>query len=168
MEPWKVLIADDETAARELILFYLKEWEGNIIVKECSDGNEAHQALKTFQPDIIFMDIKMPGKTGIEVLQNKGPALHAVIFTTAYDNYALPAFELEAVDYLLKPFEKERFNKALKRAIEYLELIKTKTGSTKLQHIPVKIGSKTDLVPAVHVIFFHAEGPYVHLFFQES
>src|SRR5688572_12490865 len=107
MSRLKVLIADDEKEARELILHYLSDWKVQIETKESADGNTTLQFLQQFGPDILFLDIKMPGITGLEVLQQKQPALlPAVVFTTAFDHYALPAFDFEAVDYLLKPFEK--------------------------------------------------------------
>jgi two-component system, LytTR family, response regulator len=104
----------------------------------------------------------MPELTGIEVLQKRQQALlPAIIFTTAFDNYALPAFDCEAIDYLLKPFERERFDKAFKRAMDYVAFIKNKTKKNFLLHISVKTGSRTDLIPVDDIQYFQPEGAYV-------
>jgi two-component system LytT family response regulator len=160
---WKILIADDEKEARELLRHFLHA-DSNLQIKECADGDTTLKILQEFQPDILFLDIKMPEISGLEVLQKKKQtALPAVIFTTAYDEYALPAFDYEAIDYLLKPFEKERFNKALNRAMEYVELVKNKKEGEYAIHIPVKSGSRTYLVPVGEIQYFHAVGAYVQV-----
>jgi two-component system LytT family response regulator len=159
----KILIADDEKEARELLLYYLHEHQ-NLQLKECADGEATLQTLRQFQPDILFLDIKMPEISGLDVLQRKPQSiLPAIIFTTAYDEYALPAFEHAATDYLLKPFEKERFDKALHRAMDYVQLIKNKKEGNHSLHIPVKTGSRTDLIPVENVQYFQAEGSYVQV-----
>ncbi|MGB8191923.1 MAG: LytTR family DNA-binding domain-containing protein [Chitinophagaceae bacterium] len=160
----RILIADDEKEARELLLYYLGEWKDGLELEECADGKSTVQALQHFKPDILFLDIKMPELSGMEVLQHKATgALPAVIFTTAYDEYALPAFDMEAVDYLLKPFEKERFDRALKRAMDYVEFTKKKAGENYLAQLPGKLGSRTDLIPINDVQYFQAEGAYVQI-----
>lgn len=108
----KVLLIDDESDARELLKQYLAQQKGFRIIGECSNGIEAVQQIDTLQPDIIFIDIQMPGLTGMQVVQ-KIRHNPAVVFTTAYDEYALNAFNADAVDYLLKPYTEERFLKAL-------------------------------------------------------
>jgi two-component system, LytTR family, response regulator len=161
--PLKILIADDEKEARELLLYYLGDLKDEVQLAQCADGISALNTLQQFKPDILFLDIKMPQLTGIEVLQRKdNDSLPAVIFTTAYDEYAIPAFDLEAVDYLLKPFEKDRFDKALKRATDYVEFTKRKRGGY-VQHLPGKTGSKTDLISVHDIQYLHAEGAYVQL-----
>lgn len=160
----KILLADDEKEARELLLHYLHRWQHTVSIQEALDGKTALKALKEFQPDILFLDIKMPELSGIEVLQNKeAGALPAVVFTTAYDEFALPAFDFEAVDYLLKPFDKERFEKALKRAMDYVEFIKNKKPKNFIANVAVRTGSKTDLIPVNDVCYFQAEGAYVQV-----
>nr|MBA3674941.1 response regulator [Chitinophagaceae bacterium] len=134
----KILIADDEQEARELILHYLQDVNNNELI-ETADGTSTLRALQNFQPDILFLDIKMPELSGIEVLQQReASALPAVIFTTAYDEYALPAFDYDAVDYLLKPFEKERFQKAYNRAIDYVLWVRNKKTINYRENIAVK------------------------------
>jgi two-component system LytT family response regulator len=164
MPSLKILLADDEKEARELLLHYLHNWENITSIQQCADGKSTLHALQSFQPDILFLDIKMPELSGIEVLQKKEQSfLPAVIFTTAYDEYALPAFDFEAVDYLLKPFEKERFDKAMTRALDYVEFVKKKKASGYLVQLSVKTGSRTDLVAVDDIQYFQAEGAYVQV-----
>jgi two-component system, LytTR family, response regulator len=167
-QPLKILIADDEIEARELLLYYLQEWQ-SATLREASNGTDALQLLNTFKPDIVFLDIRMPEMTGIEVLQQKADSSKpAVIFTTAFDEYALPAFDYEAVDYLLKPFDKERFDRSMRRAIDYRNFIKAETQKSFLKHLPVRIGSKTDLLNIEHISYFQAEGSYVQVVTNEK
>ena len=162
--PLKVLIADDEKQARELLIFFLEKYRDEVQLSECPDGRCTLEALKNFKPDILFLDIKMPELNGIEVLQRKDTGhLPAVIFTTAYDEYALPAFDLEAVDYLLKPFDEERFDRALKRAMDYVQFTKTKPRGNYITQLAGKSGSRTDLIPVHEIQFFQAEGSYVQV-----
>ena len=116
----KVLIADDELPARERIREMLKNESEITFIGDAANGNEAVERIKDQTPDIIFLDIQMPGKNGFEVLESLGAEIlsriPAIIFVTAYDQYALRAFEFHALDYLLKPFDRERFAETLKRA----------------------------------------------------
>lgn len=110
----KVLVADDEEAGRKLIREYLQYYPNLILISEVNNGVDAITEINRFKPDLVFLDIQMPGKTGFEVL----PFLEEIpqiIFSTAYDQYALQAFEVHAVDYLLKPYTRERFGKAIER-----------------------------------------------------
>lgn len=160
----RILIADDEREARELLWYYLSDLQNETQLAECADGKSTLEALHNFKPDILFLDIKMPELNGMEVLQHKdATALPAVIFTTAYDEYALPAFDLEAVDYLLKPFEKDRFDRALKRALDYVEFTKKKKAGNYLTQLAGKLGSRTDLIPVSEILYFQAEGSYVQI-----
>jgi len=111
----RVVIVDDEEPARTLLREFLGRHPDVTIVAECANGFEAVKAVTELQPDVLFLDIQMPKLTGFEVLEllEQPPA---VVFTTAYDEYALKAFEVHAVDYLLKPFTAERFDEALARA----------------------------------------------------
>ena len=162
--PLKILIADDEKEARELLLHYLREVK-NILVKECADGQTALQLIEEFQPHILFLDIKMPSLDGMEVMQQKTSSdLPAVIFTTAYDKYALPAFDYEVLDYLLKPFEKQRFERALKRAMDYVDFVHSKKTTQYISQLPVKTGGRTELVDVDDILYFQAEGAYVQVF----
>lgn len=111
----QALIVDDETLARRLLREYLRAHEDVEIVGECDNGFDAVKSISDLKPDLVFLDIQMPRLTGLEVLELTQRD-HGVIFTTAYDQYALKAFDLRAVDYLLKPFAQSRFDEALARA----------------------------------------------------
>jgi two-component system LytT family response regulator len=113
----KVLVVDDELLARERIRSLLSEHADIKIVGERVNGREAVEAIQNLIPDLIFLDVQMPKIDGFEVVEIIGAEnMPAVIFVTAYDEYAIRAFEINAVDYLLKPFDKERFEKAVDRA----------------------------------------------------
>jgi Response regulator of the LytR/AlgR family len=113
----RVLIVDDEPIAREGVRVQLSKHPDVEIVAECADGLEAVEAIRDANPEIVFLDVQMPGMDGFEVLQHLDLAkLPAIVFVTAYDKYALKAFDVNAVDYLLKPFDAERFEKAFTRA----------------------------------------------------
>src|SRR5215216_5137435 len=118
----RALIVDDETLARERIRDMLDADPDIEIIRDCSNGQEALEAIKQHSPDLVFLDVEMPGMNGFAVLEALQPAvLPAIIFVTAYDQYAVRAFEVYALDYLLKPFDKERFQKALSRAKCHLQ-----------------------------------------------
>lgn len=113
----RILIVDDERPARRKIREYLGEEADIGEIAEAANGVEAQQLIDRFRPDLVFLDIQMPGKNGFEVIEAVGAAaMPAVIFVTAYDQYAIAAFEVQAIDYLLKPFDRERFGQALARA----------------------------------------------------
>src|SRR4026208_130237 len=108
----KVVIIDDEPLARSIVKEYLQKHPEFELMQECNDGFEGFKAIQQYHPDLIFLDIQMPKINGFEMLELLDHA-PAVIFTTAFDEYAIKAFEAHAVDYLLKPFSKERFSRAI-------------------------------------------------------
>src|SRR5476651_981262 len=111
----QVLIIDDEPLARMVVLEYLQDYKDSIqVIQECGYGFEGMKAIMQSQPDLIFLDVQMPKINGFEMLEllEQPPA---VIFTTAFDEFAIKAFEAHAIDYLMKPFSKERFNKAVEK-----------------------------------------------------
>jgi two-component system LytT family response regulator len=113
----RTLIVDDEPLARERIRSFLETEEDVEIVGECGDGPSAVEAIERERPDLLFLDVQIPEMDGFGVIERIGPVrMPVVVFVTAYDQYALQAFEVHAVDYLLKPFDQERFHKALQRA----------------------------------------------------
>jgi two-component system, LytTR family, response regulator len=113
----RTLIVDDEPLARRNLRLLLEKDPQIEIVEECRNGREAVKAINSLSPDLIFLDIQMPEMDGFDVLQRVGPEhIHAIIFVTAFDQYALKAFEVHALDYLLKPFDDSRFAHALQRA----------------------------------------------------
>ena len=113
----RALIVDDEPVARQTIRILLRNDPDVLIVGECADGQSALEAIRRESPDLLFLDVQMPGMNGFEVLRAlRKERLPAIIFTTAYDEYALKAFEVHALDYLLKPFDDDRFAESLRRA----------------------------------------------------
>lgn len=121
-DPTTVLIADDEHLAREGLRVLLERDDEVKIVGECRDGREAVEEIRRLEPDLLFLDVQMPERNGFEVLETLDTdEIPVVVFVTAYDEYALRAFEVHALDYLLKPFDDERFQRALRRAKDELE-----------------------------------------------
>ncbi len=169
----KILIIDDEPHARELIKTYLSKMEDVEVVGECENGFDALKAIETTNPDLIFLDVQMPKITGFEVLELlKNPP--AVIFTTAYDNYAIQAFEKNAVDYLLKPFSMHRFMDAVDKARQrihiqppyYAETIKNigKTNEPEdgfLERVVVRKGNRIEVILKEDILYLEAQDDYV-------
>jgi len=119
----RVLVVDDELLGRERVANLLREHDDVDIVGEMEDGNAAVEAVRSLKPDVVFLDFQMPGRTGLDVVRAIGAEqMPATIFVTAYDEHALAAFEVAALDYLVKPFDDDRFEQALKRARRAVEL----------------------------------------------
>lgn len=119
----RTIIVDDEPLARERLKRFLRDESDVEIVAECGNGNEAIEKIRALRPDLVFLDIQMPEKNGFDVIKALGPKLvPTVIFVTAYDQYALKAFDVHALDYLLKPSTKERVHKAVGRARDHLSI----------------------------------------------
>ena len=175
MENIRILIIDDETPARELIKHYLKEVESIEVIAECSDGFSGLKSISALKPDLVFLDIQMPRLTGIELVEvlTEKPE---IIFTTAYDQFAIRAFELNAVDYLMKPFEKRRFLGAVKKAIDKIragvgnklpanELLSKKPESASpVNRIVVRKANSINIIPVDHIRYVEAEDDYVMIF----
>jgi len=171
----KIILIDDEPLARTVVKEYLQTYPDLEIVQECNDGFEGVKAIQQHQPDLIFLDIQMPKINGFEMLEllDRPPA---VIFTTAFDEYAIKAFESHAVDYLLKPFNKERFNKAIQKWKDQAggekntaDLLETASHSpAQSQRIVVKIGSKIKIIPVHDVYFLEAADDYVKVHTQDG
>jgi len=174
----RAIIIDDEEPARDIIRNYLKDQDKIEIIAECSDGFAGVKAINELKPDIVFLDIQMPKLTGFEILELS--EYHpAIIFTTAYDHYAIKAFEANAVDYLLKPFTKARFEQALQKAIQNIE-DKQATSPVKkllsamedkpdiLQRIAVKSGQRIHVIASDDILYIGAEGDYVMIYTKDS
>ena len=122
MNKIRALVVDDEPMARDRVLSLLQQEEDVEVVGECGDGTQAVAAIQHQSPDLVFLDVQMPGHNGFEVIQAVGAErMPTVIFVTAYDEYALKAFEVHALDYLLKPFGRDRFQRTLQHARASLE-----------------------------------------------
>jgi two-component system LytT family response regulator len=160
------LIVDDEELARRLVREFLKTHADIEIVGECENGLEAVKEIGARDPDLVFLDIQMPKLTGLEVLDLTGRR-SGVIFTTAYDEYALKAFDLHAVDYLLKPFSKARFDEALERARKLAG--QTQPGldglvadaPEKLERILIRDREQVHVIPVEKVEYIEAQDDYV-------
>lgn len=171
----KVIIIDDEPLARSIVREYLEQHNDITIVTECGDGFEGVKAITQFEPDLIFLDIQMPKINGFEMLEllDKRPS---VIFTTAFDEFAIKAFDIHAVDYLLKPFNKERFDKALERwralqpaADKTPELLNTIDEQEQHpQRVVIKLNNKIKIIPFADIIFIEAAEDYVFIHTAEG
>ncbi|MEO5947443.1 MAG: LytTR family transcriptional regulator DNA-binding domain-containing protein [Chitinophagaceae bacterium] len=173
----KIIIIDDEPLARSITKEYLQKHPDLELMQECNDGFEGLKAIQEYQPDLIFLDIQMPKITGFEMLEliDQPPS---VIFTTAFDEYAIKAFEAHAIDYLLKPFNQERFDKAIakwkvqkatstEKATQ--ELLETASqSSSQNQRIVVKNGSKIKIIPVHDVQYLEAADDYVKIHTSEG
>lgn len=173
----KVIIIDDEPLARSIVKEYLQKHPQLEVMQECNDGFEGLKAIQQHQPDLVFLDIQMPKINGFEMLEliEQPPA---VIFATAFDEYAIKAFEAHAVDYLLKPFNQDRFDKAISKWNEKnlsvsekatQELLETASLSpAQSQRIVVKNGSKIKIIPVHDVLYLEAADDYVKVHTAEG
>jgi len=132
----RTLIVDDEPLARERLHELLDDTSSVTVVGDAEDGPEAVEAIRAQAPDLVFLDVQMPGMSGIDVIEEIGQAeMPVTVFVTAYDQYAIKAFDLAAVDYLLKPFDDERFEQALRRAREQIANQDDEAISDRLLHL---------------------------------
>ena len=175
----RVLIIEDEEPARELIRHYLAGYDEIDVVGECADGFSGLKSIQELTPDLVFLDIQMPKLTGFELLEvlEKRPE---IIFTTAYDEFAIKAFDLNAVDYLLKPYSQERFDAALKKGISRLGKEKEddspksgfdgyrSEGSPSINRIVVRKGSGISFIPIDTILYIEAEDDYVMIWHDEG
>ena len=171
----KILVVDEESPARKKIRQFLKD-EGIDPILEAEDGVEAVKRIEEEKPDLVFLDIQMPLMTGFEVIRAVGVEnMPAIVFVTAYDKYALEAFEVEAVDYLMKPFDQDRFKRSFDRAAERIRLEREQKESYQkvldqmrkregfLQRIMVKQGPRFFYVKTDEIMYISAEQKYMEL-----
>lgn len=169
----RVLVIDDERLARQEMKKLLKEFVHIDVVGECSNAEEAIKKIHDLRPDLIFLDIQMPGMDGFEMLEML-EYLPRVIFVTAYDEFALKAFEVNALDYLLKPIEIPRLEEALKRVEEDVDFessddsLITRSRLKESDQIFLKDGDKCWFVTLKDVRLFESEGNYVRVFFNNQ
>ena len=191
----RVLIVDDEALARQRLEDLLRREPDVEIVGTADSGNAAVQAIRSLKPDLVFLDVQMPGRTGIEVVREIGADnMPATIFVTAYDQYALSAFEVAAVDYLVKPFDDERFEQAFQRARRLIELEEVGRLSERLravlqseerapaaaagapaaaegrylERIAVEMRGQVRVVPVASIEYIAASGPYAEIHVGEK
>ncbi|WP_375743848.1 response regulator [Corallococcus interemptor] len=187
--PWRILVVDDEPLARGNVTHLLAQAPDVTAVQECEGGKDAIAAILRERPDLVFLDVQMPGCDGFDVLREVGAErMPPVIFVTAFDRYAVRAFETHALDYLLKPFSDSRFKDALDRArrqraqgkdrelLRHLSALLEQhhappalpeparaTGNEPVERIAVKTGGKVMLIPVEELDWCEAEGNYVVL-----
>jgi two-component system LytT family response regulator len=167
------IIIDDEPLARIIVKEYLQSYPNITVIQECNDGFEGMKAIQEHKPDLIFLDIQMPKINGFEMLELiEEPPM--VIFTTAFEEYALKAFEAHAADYLLKPFSKDRFDKAMRKLSSQQASLAKNIVSTALQistqsnRIVVKDNGKIKIIPYPQIQYLAAADDYVKIYTSEA
>lgn len=158
----RVLIVDDELLARQRIEDLLAKEESVAIAGTAADGVAAVEAIRELRPDLVFLDVQMPGKSGVDVVKELGDEMPATVFVTAYDQHAVQAFELEAVDYLVKPFDDERFEQAFRRARDRARH-RAAESREYVDRIPVELRGQIRAVPVDRIEYITASGPYAEL-----
>lgn len=186
--PLRVLIVDDEPLARRRLQQLLDDREDVEIADLIENGRDAVEAIDAQQPDLVFLDVQMPGLTGVDVIREVGAeAMPPVVFVTAYDQYALEAFRLAALDYLVKPFDDERFEEAFQRARQQVRLQEkgetadrlltllenenrpdTEEAPRYLERIAVETPGRMRIIPISNVDYITADGSYAELHLQSG
>lgn len=169
----KALVIDDEPLARSIVLEYLKSYAEIEVLAECGDGFEGSKSINQHKPDLIFLDVQMPKINGFEMLElvDVPPA---VIFTTAFDEFAIKAFEASAIDYLLKPFTRERFDRAVNQFLSRYNNVPQTTEKPAAPQMPalpgqderivVKTGTKIRIIPVQDIWYLKADDDYVSIY----
>ena len=174
----KAIIVDDEELARQGLSMRIEQYEDLEIVAECRNGKEAIAAIIEYEPDVVFLDIQMPKLDGFDVLELLGDQAPCVVFVTAYDEYAVQAFEANALDYLLKPLDPERLNKAMEKIRErigsesspqYTELLVGRERENELlQRILVRDGSDVHVLAVNSVCYIESADDYVAIHTEDA
>lgn len=175
-EPLRVLVVDDEAPARSKLRRMLAGDPRFLGIGEASDGLEAVAQARALKPDLILLDIQMPGLTGFEVLEALAPALPHIIFSTAYDRYALEAFEASAVDYLLKPYDEDRLRRALERAAALhaagrpadLKALASRTAQRPLERLLIEGEKGLEALPLRSILCLEADGKSVRIHTEQA
>lgn len=172
----KAILVDDEPLARSMLIEYLENYPEVEVVAECNDGFEGVKAIMQHQPDVVFLDIQMPKINGFELLEiiDDRPA---IVFTTAFDEYAIRAFEQHAVDYLLKPISKMRFDDTMNKLLTHRppeadknteNLVNDIVHKSNLERVIVKTGNTIRIIPVEDIIFLEADDDYVRIHTEEG
>lgn len=169
----RVIIVDDEPLARKGLELALQKYAQVEIIAQCENGLEALKVIRQMQPDVVFLDIQMPKLSGFEVIELLDDPKPMIIFVTAYDEYALRAFEAQAIDYLLKPVNPERLEKTLQRVGHFLNsqkkqnfqklLSEQRKTAEPLKRILVREGSDIHIIPVADVLYIQAEDDYISI-----
>ena len=176
MQPISTIIIDDEALARDIVKRYSADFQMLNVVAECGDGFEALRQIQVHKPELLFLDIQMPKLDGFELLEvlDYNPA---IIFTTAFDQFAIKAFEMNAVDYLLKPFSKDRFESAVQKAIQRISIEKSNANTSldtlkenvqesrgTLDRVVTRLGSKVTVIPVDRIWYIESADDYVMIY----
>ena len=170
----KVLIVDDEPPARDRLRQLLEDMNAHEVVGEAGNGREALDVAARTHPDVVLLDIRMPGMDGIETAHhlNQADPPPAVVFTTAYDEYAIDAFEANAIGYVLKPIRRERLEAALRQAArltnDALASVGEQTGSGARKHLCARLHDELKLIPVEDVLYFVADQKYVSVVHRDG
>lgn len=177
MEPIRALVIDDEQLARELIKNYLKNQPDIEIIGECENGFEGALRIADMKPDLVFLDIQMPKLNGFEMLELADDPPE-IIFITAHNDFAIRAFEMNAVDYLLKPYSQERLISAVQKAAERIRSGRNSDEkirglvqqplTEKLERIVVKSGNKIKVIPVDKIVYLEAQDDYIMIYTDEG
>jgi len=169
----KAIIVDDEELARQSLKNALESFPDICIVEECANGFEAVQAVQRVKPDILFLDIQMPKLDGFDVVELLGKDTPSVVFVTSYDEYALRAFETEAIDYVLKPVKQDRLQKTIERLREQFKrnhppefeslIDKHRTNLAPVNRVLIRNAIDVVILPVDDIIYFEAEDDYVRV-----
>jgi len=169
----RAVVADDEALSRRLVHQMLERHADVAIVADCADGAAARDAIDALAPDVIFLDVRMPVESGLDVARHRDPSLGPlVVFVSAYDKFALPAFETDAVDYLTKPLTEERFDAALNRVRERLRLRRLAASASaavddtrsQITHLVARVGLRDVIIPLETIDFIEADDVYAAVF----
>jgi two-component system LytT family response regulator len=167
----KAIIVDDERLARQELKSLLAEHKDIEVIAECTNAAEAKEKIASLKPDVVFLDIQMPGKNGLELAQELSP-VPELVFITAHDEFALRAFEVNALDYLLKPIQPERLAEAVKKLFSKEEdtgiIEEFRTVLTDEDQVFLKDGERCWFVKLANVRLFESEGNYVRVHFESS
>ncbi|MBY8963210.1 LytTR family DNA-binding domain-containing protein [Flavobacterium sp. D11R37] len=165
MEAIKVVIVDDEILARNLLKEYLAAYKNFVLIAECKNGNEAIGVINALKPDLVFLDVQMPGINGFAVL-NELEVIPKIIFSTAYEEYAIKAFNVNAIDYLLKPYTKQRFADAIQKAAtinnpyNIEKLLETVSYKAYTDNVLVQKGYTLINLPVSEIVYIEAQNDY--------
>jgi two-component system LytT family response regulator len=160
----RVLVVDDEALGRRRVEDMLAHENGVTVIGSVGDGQSAVAAIQSLMPDLVFLDVQMPKMTGLDVAETLGDDMPPTIFVTAYDQHAVKAFELSAVDYLVKPFDDERFEQAMAKARRYLQFLRgPETSVQYAARIPVELRGEVRFVPVSDIDAIVADGAYAEL-----
>jgi len=167
----RALIIDDERLARKELQKLLEEYKEVEIIGEAANADEALELIENLRPDLLFLDIQMPGKTGFELLEMLD-STPAVIFTTAYDEYALKAFEVSALDYLLKPIQHDRLRESISKVDVLIKKKVNQEGDDQIKlglsdQVFVKDGDKCWFVKLSNIRLFESDGNYIKVYFEQ-